>query len=708
MSLSGYITKCFKEGTQISRFNVIWGAILATPGNLFFYFLLKYGFHMPYENLALRLTASALALFSLVFVRIDTPFAKKYFPYYWHFSLIFVLPFTFSFFLLKNNFHELWLYWEIFMIFVLIAFVPNWLMFLFDLFAGVLAGIAFFFLTTPDVKLSPDFNIPMYLTVILFTVVAGYLFSYSNRRGQIALEKNSALQGLAGSIAHEMRNPLGQVKFNLEVIEQQLPGYSSGDTSAASGYKTIDSLYQMLDSLYQHVAWCQVAVKRGTQVINMIMDEVRDKPIDKSGFMYASAAVITQKAIDEYGFESFAEREKIIFNKSGDFMFRVSETMYIFVLFNLIKNALYFLESRPEARIFIALEKGEECNRVKVKDTGPGISPENLDKLFDPYFTASKKGGTGLGLSYCKRVMHAFEGDITCNSVEGEYTEFVLTFPVVSEAELDASHDELIRENRSLFEEKHILVVDDKQNDRVAVQEALAALDVVVDEAANGKEALEKLSEDSYDLVIMNLAMPVMNGYEATEMIKNGHAGQEAAAVPIVAYTEVPYSIAHGKTKKAGMQGLITKPCLQNELVRQLADIFQELQGISVKDMKGKSLLVADDSSVNRIGLTMLLEKYGILVDEATDGKNVLEKLESKSFNLVLMDIGMPLVNGIEATSRIRQSGNPKVSSVPVIGLSGESDEQLIKEALQAGMNDYLVKPVDTKVLLMKISQWIA
>ena len=707
MNLSGYIRKCFKEGTQISQFNVTWGAILASLGHISFYFLLKYGFHMPYENLALRLAASALAWLSLIFVRIDTPFAKKYFPIYWHFSLIFVLPFIFTVFLLKNNFHELWLYWEIFMIFVLIAFVPNWLMFLFDLLAGVLAGIAYVFLTTPDIKLNPDFNIPMYLTVIFFTVAAGYLFSYSNRRGQIALEKNAALQALAGSIAHEMRNPLGQVKFNLEIIEQQLPGHKPGGTSVSSDYKTLDSLYQMLDSLYQHVAWCQVAVKRGTQVINMILDEVREKPINKSGFMYASAAVMTQKAIDEYGFESYAEREKIIFDKNRDFMFRISETMYLFVLFNLIKNALYFLESRPEARIYITLEKGEQFNRVKVKDTGPGISPENLDKLFDPYFTTSKKGGTGLGLSYCKRVMYAFGGDITCNSAEGEYTEFILKFPVITAAELKASHDELIDANRSLFEKKHILVVDDKQSDRAAVKEALAALDVAVDEAANGKEALEKLSGTSYDLVVMNLAMPVMNGYEATEMIRNGHAGNEATMVPIVAYTEMPYTIAHGKTRKAGMQGLITKPCLQNELVRQLAGIFQDLEGISIKDMKGKSLLIADDSSVNRIALTMLLKKYGILVDEAINGKTALEKLENKSFDLVLMDIGMPLVDGIEATNRIRQSRNPGVSSVPVIGLSGESDEQLIKEALQAGMNDYLVKPVDTKLLLMKISQWI-
>ena len=705
MSLSGYIKKCFKEGTQISQFNVTWGAILAAPGNIFFFFLLKYGFQMEYESLWLRLTASALSLFSLIFVRIDTPFAKKYFPYYWHFSLIFVLPFLFTFLLLKNNFHELWLYWEIFMIFVLIAFVPNWLIFLFDLLAGVLGGIAVFLLTTPDIRLNPDFDIPMYLTVIFFTIVAGYLFSYSNRKGQVALEKNSALQALAGSIAHEMRNPLGQVKVNLEIIEQQLPNYKKGNASSVK--KTLDNLFQVLDSLYQHVAWCQVAVKRGSQIINMILDEVREKPIHKSGFIYTPAALITKKAIDEYGFESYAEREKIIYEGSRDFMFRVSETMYVFVLFNLIKNALYFLESRPDARIFITLETGKKFNKVKVRDTGPGISPENLDKLFDPYFTAGRKGGTGLGLSYCKRVMHAFDGDIICNSVEGEYTEFVLTFPVVTEAELLKSHELLIKENRKLFDKKRMLVVDDKAPDRAAVREALIPLGVSVDEAANGQEAIERISEGSYDLVVMNLSMPVLDGYEAAEMIRNGKAGDQAAAIPIIAYTEQPYTVAHGKTSKAGMQGLITKPCSENELVREVAGVLRDLQGISLKKMKSKSVLIADDSPVNRIGLRMLLEKYGMHVEEAVNGNDVLKKLGKGAFDLVLMDIGMPQMNGLEATKHIRQSGESKTVSVPVIGLSGESDEELIREALRAGMNDYLVKPVDAQLLLVKISEWI-
>ncbi|MCG8344221.1 MAG: hybrid sensor histidine kinase/response regulator, partial [Chlorobiales bacterium] len=166
MKVIAYIRKCFWEGTQISRFNILSAALLGAPAHMFFYFLFKYIFHLPYESLALRLTASFLSFLAFIFGSSKTKFAQKFFPIYWHFSIIFVLPFIFTVYLLKNDFHELWLYWEIFMIFILMAYVPNWLTFLFDLLVGVFAAILFFVVTSPGVQLNPDFNIPLYSIVI--------------------------------------------------------------------------------------------------------------------------------------------------------------------------------------------------------------------------------------------------------------------------------------------------------------------------------------------------------------------------------------------------------------------------------------------------------------------------------------------------------------------------------------------------------------
>ncbi|UZJ39698.1 response regulator [Prosthecochloris sp. SCSIO W1102] len=673
-------------------------AALGAPAHLSFYVAYKYIFQLPYDNLALRLVAVALCLVGLFKLK-NPDFLGKYFPIYWHSMLIFVLPFILTVMVLKNNFHEAWIYWEIFMIFVLISFVPNPLVFLFDLFLGVGAAIVFFFLTPPFVVLDPQFDIAPYVLLVVFSIVAGYVFSYSNRKGIVAQEKNSAFQALAGSIAHEMRNPLGQVKFSFQSILEELPTYHADKV-----YECITA--QGLDNIYLRVAQGQMAVSRGGQVIDMILDEVKDKPIDTSGFTYLSAEGITKKAIDEYGYESEAERKKLSLECSGDFLIKADETMYVFVLFNLIMNAFYFIKNYPDAHITVCLEKGSSFNRISVRDTGPGIPPENLGRLFDAFFTSGKKGGTGLGLAYCKRVMKAFGGDITCESRQHEYTEFTLEFPVVSGQELVRFRSWMVSRYRDIFEDKSILLVDDELPDREPVKQYLEPFHVIIDEAGNGQEALEMLAKKRYDVVLMNLGMPVMNGYESTEEIRRGKAGATMKNVPIVGHTAVPTYIARGKTEKVGMQAFISKPVTESELINLLASIFNGEYIVGTRDFSGINVMLVDDSSFNRYVLKSILEKHNIGISEAVSGKAAIEKLKLDDIHVILMDIQMPELDGIETTRLIRSSMSGSNKNVPIIGLSGESGEEEIQKALSAGMNDYLLKPVDSVLLLNMIEKW--
>jgi len=699
MKVSAYIKKCVQEGTQFSKFNILAAALLGAPAHLFFYFVFKYGFHLPYESLSLRLMATVLSV-CVLFGYNMTDSLKKVFPVFWHFVIIFVLPFIFTLNLLKNNFHELWLYWEIFMIFILISFVPNWLMFLIDFLIGVLAAIVFYLLTTPVVDLDPQFNIPLYTIVVVFTMAAGYLFSFSNRKGMVAQEKNHALQALAGSIAHEMRNPLGQVKYSFDSILQELPIFHPGAPA-----ECISS--ENLDRVYLRVAQGQMAVNRGVQVIEMILDEVKNKPIDTKGFTLLSAAGVTRKALDEYGYESDAERKKISFDCREDFLINADETMYVFVLFNLIMNAFYFIKPYPEGRIIIRQEKGEKHNRIYVRDTGPGIPSENIDKLFNPFFTSGKKGGTGLGLAYCKRVMKAFGGDITCNSVYGSYTEFLLSFPFVSDDDLAEFRKNMADRYLELFRDKRILLVDDEVPDRGPVKNYLGPFEVEVDEAGDGLEALEKVKGRRYDAVLMNLSMPNMNGYEATEAIRSGQAGALSRKVPIIGHTAAPNYIARGKTEKIGMQGFISKPFSEPELIELLGRVFRgHLNGRS-RDLSGVTVMLVDDSSFNRLAFRGILEKCNIRVIEAVNGTAAIAKVREEHCDLILMDIQMPELDGVETTRIIRARNFNGNRSIPIIGLSGESDEEYIEEALDAGMNDYLHKPVNSALLLSKIDQWI-
>ena len=694
--IRAYLRKAFEEGTMISDFNLRSAALLGAPAHFLFFFLFKYGFHLPYENFYLRMAATLLSI-SVVFRNRLPAKLKAFFPYYWHFTIISVLPFIFTVNLLMNNFHELWLYWEIFMLFILITFVPNWLIFAIDLFIGVASALLFFVLASPGFALDPEFNIPLYAIVIFFTIVAGYMFSYSNRKGQLAQEKNSALQALAVGIAHEMRNPLGQVRYNLDAIQDELPAYYTG---RASG----EISEEVLAKIYAGIAQGQMAVNRGVQVIDMILEEVRNEDPFRSGSACLSAAAVTRKALDEYGYESDEERRKVHFSSEDDFMFKGVESMYVFVIFNLVMNALYFLRLDPKGGIFIKTRRGERMNGVIVRDTGPGIAKDNLTRIFDPFFTSGKKGGTGLGLAYCKRVMRLFGGDITCESVQGEYTEFTLGFPVVNEEELARFEEQLYSDNRSVFKGKRILLADHDGERRKRVTSLLGPLGVEIEETEDGGDVLGKISAGHYDLLLCEMELPVNDGCRLTALL-NGNNGVNPF-LPVVAYSAEPSYLYFGRAEKSGIAELLSLPLMLQPMVSALSAALS-LKGrqFEKKDLSEKKVLLVDDSSVNRTAVRGMLQHLGIThVVEASNGIDALEIIEKMALDLLLLDIQMPVLDGLEVTRRIRK-GSSLNGSVPIIAMSGESDSAIIEEAMQSGMNAYLVKPVDRLLIQQKILQ---
>lgn len=691
----------FQEGTQISQFNMIAAAIIGGTGHFLLYFVYKYLFQHNWENLPFRLVAVVLSIGVLLRLR-HPDFLGKYFLYFWHVMLIYMLPFIITLFALKNNFEQPWLYWEIFMIFVLMSFVPNMFMFLFDLLSGLAAAYAVFLISSPNTEIISTFSVAEYSIVAVFSIVAGYVFSLSNIRGIVAQEKNTALQMLAASIAHEMRNPLGQVKFSFEKILQELP--------IEHQEKMVEQISaDALDRVYLSVAQGQMAVNRGGQIINMLLNETKNKSIDQDNFTYCSCQSITRKALDEYGYESDEERRKLTLDVQEDFFIRVDETLYIFVLFNLIINAFYFIKPYPDARITIRIEKGASRNRVYVRDTGPGIPSENLDKLFDAFFTSGKKGGTGLGLAYCKRVMHAFQGDIVCDSVEGEYTEFMLTFQKEEADKLNDFRNAMISEYKALFNNKRLLIVDDEMVDRQKIVEQLKPFNVSISEAENGQQAIDQLQKKRYDVVLMNLNMPVMNGYEATESIRSGKAGQSLSNIPIIGFTSSPPYIARAKSEKVGMQGFIAKPVEEFELITNIATALKAASINGKATFAGLTILLVDDATVIRLSLKGMLEKLQINIVEAVNGTRAIEHLKNNGHpcDLILMDFQMPGLDGLETTRIIRNELGSHHKNIPIIGLSGESDEREIAKALHAGMNDYLYKPVDNYLLINKIGRWV-
>jgi two-component system CAI-1 autoinducer sensor kinase/phosphatase CqsS len=685
-----FLQGALREGTWISTHTILTAAAIGTFGHGGFYFLFKYGFHLPYESFPLRLTATALCVFPLLTKMIPRLSIGRFMPIYWHAMLIFVLPFIFTVYLLKSNFHELWLYWEIFMVFILIIHTPHWFMFLFDLTAGIFGALVFFALTDSFANLTPHFSVPLYGIVFLFSIVAGLIFQASNKKLLQDTEQaiRLAMSALAGSIAHEMRNPLGQVKYSLDHIDNALPNPSMQQTSHPLPAKN-------LDDLYQHLSQGQLAIRRGLQVIAMTLDEVKGKAPNPARFSYLSAEQTVRKAVDEYGYETEGERRKISVAVMRDFTFKGDETVVIFVLFNLLKNALYYFKTRPQATIQITVD-GQV---IRVRDTGPGIAPETLAQLFEAFMSIDKTHGTGLGLSYCKRSMQAFGGDIGCVSIVDQFTEFTLSFPIISSVELTQYENEVFKKAKASFAGKRFLIVDDIELVRHITAHHLNHLGAEILQAQDGQDAIEKLQAFQFDLILMDLNMPVLDGYAAVEKIRAGVVPSQQD-IPIVAFTTEAAFVAQVKTQKVGINGFLSKPCTRFDLILTLHQILEESAKkpalsdmLSIADLAGKSVLAVDDEALNRITLKRYLGRAHITVVEAEHGAQALEYLAQNHFDLLLMDMQMPGLSGIETIKKIRQTPSA-YQQVKIVMLSANFDESSMGAAYAAGANEFMTKPI--------------
>ncbi|NTW51672.1 MAG: response regulator [Chlorobiaceae bacterium] len=700
MKVISHLSEFIKDGTLIARSNTLAIAKVGAPAHFFFYFLFSYGFHLPYESLSLRLIASLLCLSALIKSRLPATI-QPYFPYYWHFSMIFVLPFIFTVSLIMNNFHELWLYWEIFMVFVLIMFVPHWVMFFFDLCIGVLGAILFCMVSNPNLQLHPTFNIPLYSIVFVFSILVGHAFSFSNWQSmkneerRKAEEKNLVLQAMAGGIAHEMRNPLGQIRHNLDEILQELPQKNSANDA-------VQVTPANIMTINKRVAQAQMALNRGLHVIDMTLGNFRNNDISLRDFNCLSAAASTRKAIDEYGYASEHERQLIHLESSDDFMFRGDENSYVLVLYNLLVNALYFLQTIPNGRLDIRLEQGEAVNKIFVKDNGPGISSDNLSKIFDPFFTTGKKGGTGLGLAFCRRIIRSFGGDIICNSEKGKFTEFVMSFPVLDKSLIDDYEAKLYAEYRPAFQGKRLLLAGSSPDNLSMIRRQLIPFGISTDEASDGAQAMNMIVSSRYDLLLADIDLPLINAAELAQKIKE--IGKE---MPVVAYTSSKNPVPGKKLVETyDIDTWISMPPALSELLYALKTSLETARETLKESLTGKTVLVVDDLDFNRRVIKTMLNKLGVTILEASDGQDALDKLKTHHCDLLIMDMRMPVLDGFEATRRIR-SGISTYRSIPILGMSGNLDNASLKMARQCGMTDCLIKPVKLKEFLQKVGSML-
>jgi two-component system, CAI-1 autoinducer sensor kinase/phosphatase CqsS len=683
--LYGYYAAYHAHGRPLLKFIGIIGALTYLT-----FYLIRFTKPnpKPFDDIALRLLM--IGLFSLLAVRDRWPEAlKKYYLPYSYAALIFCMPFFNVYFSLERH-GGVPAISNCFIALSFLVMLTDWRNTIAMLVIGVGLASAVYFGTHPDGRWPMDLvaQIPAYLIVL----IGGGAFKLSEK--QIDSEKSRLTNALAGSIAHEMRNPLGQLKYSLEGMQRALPAPTEDATAKALGP-------QQLDDLYRSLAQGEMAVKRGLQVIAMTLDEVSARPMDAATLACLSAGELAHKAVNEYGWDNDAERDRVSVHVIEDFSFRGDETAYLFVLFNLMKNALYYLALYPDARITITVER--PC--VRVRDTGPGMTAEQVARAFQPFASAGKTGGTGLGLAYCQRVMRAFGGSIACDSVPGQYTQFTMGFPPLGPEEIESFRVDVLRRGAAAFGGKRLLIVDDDAALRMVTRHKLQPLNATIDEAADGQSALEMLARQRYDLVLLDLNMPVQDGYMVAEKIRRGHV-PGSAGMRIVAHTSEPALLASIKIRRAGMEGLVTKPSTQLSLVQALLDALEHPVAAVSADTAlppGFSVLLADDNTFNRKAVGAYLRHAGARVIEAAHGQAVIDHLLANGrCDAILMDINMPGMDGLQAARAIRAS-RKAWAGIPIIALTAYSDTNTVQAAAAAGMNDFITKPVEAALLYQKL-----
>ncbi|MCP4752363.1 MAG: response regulator, partial [Proteobacteria bacterium] len=395
------------------------------------------------------------------------------------------------------------------------------------------------------------------------------------------------------------------------------------------------------------------------------------------------------------------------------------------VMTNLANNAVKFTE-KGEVAVLITLEnrKGNTVRlRFTTRDTGIGLTPDELSRLFQPFTQADgsitrKYGGTGLGLTICRHIVEMMNGKIWVESEPGKGSSFFFS------AEFEIGQGDQFAENKTIKDLKglHVLVVDDNETARESITSCLNSLSFEVETATGGKQALEMVKEASvehhdYNLIIMDWNMPGMDGIEATQRIKKmTYLNRVPAILMITAYQkeEVVKS-----AEEAGMDGFLIKPVNQSLLFDTIITIFGEaynngdrsvitsdaIETSRLKSIVGANVLLVEDNAINREVATELLRQAGMTVVTATNGREGLKAVESRPFDLVLMDIQMPEMDGIVATESIRR--DERYKNLPIVAMTAHAMSGDREKSLAAGMNDHLTKPINPEELYDALLRWI-
>ncbi len=377
------------------------------------------------------------------------------------------------------------------------------------------------------------------------------------------------------------------------------------------------------------------------------------------------------------------------------------------VLLNLLSNSVKYTEPGGSISIRITEEAGADGFAkyvFNVRDTGIGMSPEFVEHIFEPFereenSTISGIQGTGLGMAITKNIVDLMGGDIEVKSKQGEGSEFTVSF-------VFRLHEEEEKEiELPALKNSRALVVDKDRNSCESVAHMLTQLGMRAEWVVSEDEVVECVRDaaadkDAYKVYVIDWMMAKMNGIEIARRIRK-ETGQDALILILTAYDWVDIE---EEAREAGVDAFCSKPLFISEIKQCLHHVLcgngqvVESHEDKLGKLKGGRILLAEDVELNQEIAVEILGDAGFTTEVADNGKiavEMLEKSEPGYYQLILMDIQMPEMNGYEATRVIRGLDNKELASIPILAMSANAFEEDKQEALKSGMNGHIAKPID-------------
>ncbi|MCF0261401.1 MAG: response regulator [Sphaerochaetaceae bacterium] len=391
------------------------------------------------------------------------------------------------------------------------------------------------------------------------------------------------------------------------------------------------------------------------------------------------------------------------------------------VINNLLSNAIKYTPDGGKIEIVVSEKETNKQNigwyEIVIKDNGIGMSKDFVKTIFEPFSRAndertSSVQGTGLGMPIARNIVRMMNGDIKVESELNKGSTFTVSFSLKLQSNQDVNYES--------FMDLPVLVVDDDVDTCVNACEILNSLSMNSEYVTSGQEAVDKTVErhkkqDDYFAIIMDWKMPGMDGIEATRQIRT----KVGSDVPIIVLTSYDWSDIEEEAKKAGVDAFLSKPLFKSKIIEVFNGFTTNRSQFNVQESKqeedydftGKRVLLNEDNEINQEIAVELLSATGVEIDVAENGSIGVDKFTSKPkgyYDLIFMDIQMPVMNGYDAARAIRASGHPDATKIPIIAMTANAFSTDVRAAFEAGMNGHISKPIDMDVVLKTMKKHLS